>query len=213
MPFFGTPQRLNVRPSGTATRNTRNTQKNKTKKYLGTHTRRPCGGYWVAPRLLRIGRNERNTTGTQQNTGYRHLTVIYSSFYRHFIVIYATQYHPFLILILQHVKTGHRHTIPHENATQYHPFLKPVPAPQRGQIFTKLNYFSFVSGYENKNRTYYNALSLPCITVRRGCPVPPPQCPFLLSCFSSTCILFRPFRFPCACMLSNPRFGIHRTLQ
>lgn len=70
-------------PQGNSGRNVRNTTKNKTKKFLGTHTRRPCGGYWVAPRLLRIGRNERNTTGTQQNTGNRYLTVIYSSFNRH----------------------------------------------------------------------------------------------------------------------------------
>ena len=169
MPFFGTPQRPNVRPLRNSHPQHPQHKKNKTKKYLGTHTRRPCGGYWVAPRLLRIGRNERNTTGTQQNTGNRYLTVIYSSFYRHLC-----------------------HPIPH--------VFKTRSDTSTGVIFTKLNYFSFVSGYENKNRTYYNALSLPCIIVRRGCPVPPPQCPFLLSCFSSTCILFRLCRFPCVYM-------------
>ena len=76
-----TPQPPTLRGTAAATSATQ--QKNKTKKYLGTHTRRPCGGYWVAPRLLRIGRNERDTTGTQQNTGNRYLTVIYSSFNRH----------------------------------------------------------------------------------------------------------------------------------
>ena len=84
VPYLGTPQRLNLQPSGEQRpQRPQHNKKNKTKKYLGTHTRRPCGGYWVAPRLLRIGRNERNTTGTQQNTGNRYLTVIYSSFNRH----------------------------------------------------------------------------------------------------------------------------------
>ena len=83
VPFRGTPQRLNLQPSGEQRpQRPQHNKKNKTKKYLGTHTRRPCGGYWVAPRLLRIGRNERDTTGTQQNTGNRYLTVIYSSFNR-----------------------------------------------------------------------------------------------------------------------------------
>ena len=83
VPYLGTPQRLNLQPSGEQRPQRPQHNKKQNKKILGTHTRRPCGGYWVAPRLLRIGRNERDTTGTQQNTGNRYLTVIYSSFNRH----------------------------------------------------------------------------------------------------------------------------------
>ena len=104
MPFFGTPQRPNVRPLRNSHPQHPQHKKNKTKKYLGTHTRRPCGGYWVAPRLLRIGRNERNTTGTQQNTGYRHLFVILSSF----MPPNTTRFYS----LKTPIKTAKRHTIP-----------------------------------------------------------------------------------------------------
>ena len=80
VPFRGTPQRLNLQPSGEQRPQRPQHNKKTQQKKFWEHTRADLAGAIGSPPAS-SGSGEMK--GTQQNTGNRYLTVIYSSFNRH----------------------------------------------------------------------------------------------------------------------------------